>query len=558
PPGPPGAAISTGTPMPPAHTPRHPRAKGASLAYLPPLAITFATRQPVYPLKISRLGSPPVLCLRIVVLAPEGVWLTPPPGSTLAQEDLPVAVERMKTAQAQVQLAGLLGRGKRSEPRIFVDALRRKLAETADYRLLVCDARGPLEQIRLERTPERAYKVYSGPGASQQKTLDAVPLAAGRKLDTSRLYAARFWALLRREALDDLIFQCSPSPPSSAAMWSGRASEMPFVVKELASGYAIPTILAPYWFLAVPPVVMVCVLTVLIAGPMQRSLFGAISQESTPGQPSSARRGPGATAKAVLLFVALPAAALCGLASLVDSLGLVVAASWPLWLLGTLVAPGVIWWECREAELARGTVLAIAVAVATWVAAVLAAPAVGVDTYRYANWATLACASQLGLYSILAGLLSGAFTEPRRPIRAWPLAAYIAVLVGTAGAGLETRLAGPGYSGGYPPQDLQAGRQEILSALSAFAFDNGALPRNLKDLTSVGPITEGLDSSGNTVRVNLPGGRRPYLQKLPLDPLSGRRDSWTYEPTGDLVVDSGAWGLVALDTASLPAIPQGR
>lgn len=546
--GPSVASPQTGAPRPPG-------AARTSLAYLPPLAINFATPQPVYPLKISRLGSPPLLCLRLVILAPEGVWLTTPPGSPIVQEDLPLAIEQMKTRQAQPQLAGLLARRNHAEPRVFLDSARREFAATTNYRVLICETRAPLEGLRRERTPARAYKVYTSPGTPTQRQLDEAPLAPGLRLDASKLYATRFWGLLRREALDDLIFQCGRTPASPNALWSGRPSQELFATREMATSYAVAPLLGGHWVLALPPVLVLLVLTILLAGPLQRSLFGKAGQQGAPPAPLPPQSGRRTTARAVFLFVVLPAAALYAMAVAQITLGVIVAASWPLWLLGPLVVPAVIWLECREPALAKGTVLALAVAAGAWLAALLAAPAVGLQGSRHATWAVLACASQLGLYSILAGLLTGAFTEPNRPIKAWPIAAYIAVLVGTVGTGLEARVAGYEPSHGFPPRDFQESRQQILSAISAFAFDNGALPRSLKDLTSTGPITEALDSSGNPVRLNLPGGRAPYLHKLPVDPLSGRRDTWTYDPVADLVVDSAAWGLVKVETIGLqPAL----
>lgn len=56
-----------------------------------------------------------------------------------------------------------------------------------------------------------------------------------------------------------------------------------------------------------------------------------------------------------------------------------------------------------------------------------------------------------------------------------------------------------------------------------------------------GPSRQGLDRSGNPVALNVARGRTPYSPRLSVDTLSGGCDTWTYEPTGDLVFGSKAW-----------------
>ena len=76
--------------------------------------------------------------------------------------------------------------------------------------------------------------------------------------------------------------------------------------------------------------------------------------------------------------------------------------------------------------------------------------------------------------------------------------------------------------------------------LTRFADETGAFPMRLEDLTSRTPPAEGLDGSGNRVQIDA-SAEGPWLVAVPIDPLTGRRDTWVYEPTGDPMVASGAY-----------------
>ena len=84
--------------------------------------------------------------------------------------------------------------------------------------------------------------------------------------------------------------------------------------------------------------------------------------------------------------------------------------------------------------------------------------------------------------------------------------------------------------------------RSLDGALERFADDSGAFPMQLSDLTAQEPPAFGLDGSGNRVPI-ADGAGGPWLRVLPLDPLSGRRDTWLYEVTGEPMVASGAYAI---------------
>jgi hypothetical protein len=88
-------------------------------------------------------------------------------------------------------------------------------------------------------------------------------------------------------------------------------------------------------------------------------------------------------------------------------------------------------------------------------------------------------------------------------------------------------------------QDYVQRRGQLLAALEACRRDTRVLPARLSDLTATQAPATGVDGAGNAVPL-LGAWRGPYLPQLPVDPLTGRRDTWRYEPTGDLLVDA-AW-----------------
>ena len=84
---------------------------------------------------------------------------------------------------------------------------------------------------------------------------------------------------------------------------------------------------------------------------------------------------------------------------------------------------------------------------------------------------------------------------------------------------------------------------ELDDAMLAFVEDHGCYPAKLADLTAAAKPDHGVDASGN--RVKLAGTWvRSYVSDLPVDPLTKRRDTWVYEPTGSPMVDSGGYTIL--------------
>ncbi len=91
---------------------------------------------------------------------------------------------------------------------------------------------------------------------------------------------------------------------------------------------------------------------------------------------------------------------------------------------------------------------------------------------------------------------------------------------------------------------------ELDDAMLAFVEEHGCYPEKLADLTAATQPDHGVDASGNRVRLASTWAR-PYLSDLPLDPLTRRRDTWVYEPTGSPMLDSGAYTIVITEEQPL-------
>ncbi len=93
--------------------------------------------------------------------------------------------------------------------------------------------------------------------------------------------------------------------------------------------------------------------------------------------------------------------------------------------------------------------------------------------------------------------------------------------------------------------------------LGQFTKQYGSLPATLGDLVRRDLPEVGVDSSGNAVPLpaaapwNRPLGASPVVRELPVDPLTGRNDTWLYEPTGDPMIDSGGF-TTTLEWHTLP------
>jgi len=94
---------------------------------------------------------------------------------------------------------------------------------------------------------------------------------------------------------------------------------------------------------------------------------------------------------------------------------------------------------------------------------------------------------------------------------------------------------------------LQHALDAIDHWLGLFHEANGCYPMALLDLLGTEAPQTGVDVSGNPVpipqiaRWHRPLGPRMAARELPIDPLTGQRDTWVYEPTGTPMVDSGGY-----------------
>jgi len=86
---------------------------------------------------------------------------------------------------------------------------------------------------------------------------------------------------------------------------------------------------------------------------------------------------------------------------------------------------------------------------------------------------------------------------------------------------------------------LRDNQASIGSAVDRFVADTGAYPVALSDLSSGKAVVDGLDASGNRVRLARPT-QGTYLSALPTDPLTGRSDTWLYWVSGEVTVQSSA------------------
>ena len=167
-----------------------------------------------------------------------------------------------------------------------------------------------------------------------------------------------------------------------------------------------------------------------------------------------------------------------------------------------------------------------------------------------ATWGVLL----LLICAVVAGLTGrGADTRAGRPM-AWVLVGLLSV---TLLCGLGRAL--PVHAGAYGYiatnlESLDDALERLDDMLRRFAAANGCYPAKLQDMVGDTVPKEGVDSSGNPVPTHRParediagqldsplGVGAFAVTELPVDPLTGRNDTWTYEPTGSPMVDSGGY-----------------
>lgn len=129
---------------------------------------------------------------------------------------------------------------------------------------------------------------------------------------------------------------------------------------------------------------------------------------------------------------------------------------------------------------------------------------------------------------------------------------HAVIIAGLLVAGSGYHLLVPAYAGSGGKEErevsaqLSAALESLDEAIDDFCEATGCYPAALGDLTATTRPAVGIDASGNEVSL---GGawHGPYLGILPLDPLTGRRDAWVYEVTGEPMVSSGGWRIMIRD-----------
>lgn len=153
----------------------------------------------------------------------------------------------------------------------------------------------------------------------------------------------------------------------------------------------------------------------------------------------------------------------------------------------------------------------------------------------------LAALVLLGWFTV-AGPFTGEAASRRAQSVVWAaigLALFTSVTTFVGVAAHGGSLGGHLHSG---LRGLDTALESIDDKLSAFAEAHGCYPARLKDLQAQQAPAAGVDSSGNPVPLDA-ANHRPSGAELPVDPLTGRNDTWVYEPTATPMVDSGGYTL---------------
>ncbi len=158
------------------------------------------------------------------------------------------------------------------------------------------------------------------------------------------------------------------------------------------------------------------------------------------------------------------------------------------------------------------------------------------------HFAALAMGIALLCFTVLAPF---ATAQSRRIAPGFATVAALMALLVVAGS---IRLMTPAEAGSGSAQtrEIEGRMHEALEkldgGLARFADDTGAFPMQLSDLTAREAPRLGLDGSGNRVPIEA-ATRGPWLVEMPIDPLTGSRDTWAYEVTGAPMVASGAYAI---------------
>jgi hypothetical protein len=163
-----------------------------------------------------------------------------------------------------------------------------------------------------------------------------------------------------------------------------------------------------------------------------------------------------------------------------------------------------------------------------------------------AHWYYIAVTTRLPLViasAVLLGYVTAALSFDGEPGQAARIFALTLLVVGAALSVGRVAFSGPAHAGATVIRysgvgDLDRALTRIDHALDAFREDTGCYPAALEDLASDQAPEYALDSSGN--EAELPDGLSgSWITELPIDPLTGERNTWVYEVTGAPMVDSG-------------------
>jgi len=484
---------------------QNPRAgEGLAELRLNAMAIRFPAAQPVYPMGLSRLSSPKRQVVDILTMTPGPVTchelpIVPP----TAFEDRPQSL----------------------------DQARRELCDEAGWRALV----------QLQHAVP--YQRFHSPNRSEDIIGDHETTRL-RGLCYDGLVVSRFWGLLDRDAMVDLTFvPATESEPQALAenggatyrpqrQWLWTASWLPVVVCWLVTAWLLGALVdrpAPreqrLWE-ALAAVALSGLLAILLSGLMtyahcQRRLpvWGLVPM-ALAALPLALLRSPAeARERAMAARLALAAGALA-----------------PMGLLLTV-------WQRNPVFRQPDHTLSF---LANWL--------VGQPGWQRVDW-LVPLSSVVCWLATIAMIAVAGRTVPRLRGAPWSMSLIGGLCAAVAVGVVMTRLAAEPARGRAGEAIYE--RSEILrDGVDRFVAEFGCYPSAFQDLAR--PGTVGLDASGN--QVELTGDwHGPYLRKreryrlyrltpppvlheLPVDPTTGSRDTWRYDPTADVIVDGGGWG----------------